>query len=180
MRKLTAPPGTETLGQNLMAFVDNLQGSETAPIMKKHGLIDINLNAWYSAQMLLDALNEMAETSNPSANITAIGLKIGQIVPIPGDNPTLQQALMVWNDVYQSIHRGGDAGSIQCEKIAENHWKTTHSVFYPDDMSYGILYGYGRRFLPTGTHFKVFYDPEVKARDYGGDGDATIIHIQWE
>ncbi len=179
MRNLTCPPGAETIGQNLGAFIDNLQGSETAPIMKKHGLVDIDPNAWYPANMILDALNEMAKVTNTSANMTAIGMKIGQIVPFFGvENPTLEHALSVWNDVYQALHRGGDVGKIRAEKVEDKHWKTAHSVIYPDDMSYGILYGYGRRFLKT--PFKVFYDPDVKARDHGGTGNETIIHIKWE
>lgn len=180
MRKLTAPPGLETLGQNLGAFIDNLQGNETLPIMKKHGIYDIDPNGWYPAKMILDALNEIAEVTNNSANLTAIGMKVGQTVPIFGiDNPTLEQVLMAWDGIYQSIHRGGDAGKIVAEKVGENHWTTAHSVVYPDDMSYGVLYGYGRRFLPNEVPFKVFYDPQVPARDYGGTADATIIHIKW-
>jgi hypothetical protein len=46
-------------------------------------------------------------------------------------------------------------------------------------MSYGILYAYGRRFLPPKTPFRVYYDPDKPARDYGGQGSETIIHIQW-
>lgn len=180
MRKLTCDPKLETLGQNLVAFVDNLQGIETGPIMRKHGLVDINPTGWYPARMLLDALNEMAEKSNTSSNLTAIGLKIGEIVPFAGiENPTLEQALSLWNDIYQGLHRNADAGSIRCEKVSETHWKTIHSVIYPDDLSYGVLYGYGRRFLPKGTHFKVFYDENEKARDYGGTGETSIIHIAW-
>lgn len=179
MRKLTCPPGTQTIGLNLGAFIDNLQGSETAPIMKKYGLENIDPNAWYPAEMILGALNEIAEVTNNSANLTAIGMKIGQTVPFFGiENPTLPQALMAWNDVYQGIHRGGDVGKIRCEKVDDKHWKTYHSVMYPDDMSYGVLFGYGRRFLET--PFKVFYDPDVLARDYGGTGEETIIHIKWD
>ena len=182
MRKLTCPPGTETLGQNLMAFTDNLQGSETSPVMEKYGLIDIDPHAWYPASNLLDGLNELAEKTNVSTNLTAIGMKIGEIVPMPPalPNPTLEEVLLIWDDIYQAIHRNGDVGYIRCEKVADKHLKTTHSDMYPDDLSYGVLYGYGRRFLPRGSKFTVFYDPDVKARDYGGDGDVTIIHIKWE
>jgi hypothetical protein len=42
------------------------------------------------------------------------------------------------------------------------------------------LFAYGRRFLPPGTRFRVFYDPDVTPRDYGGDGEATYINITWE
>jgi hypothetical protein len=131
---------------------------------------------------LLDALNDLAAKGNVSANMTAIGMGIGQTVPIPPElpHPTLEQVLNIWNDLYQGLHRNADVGSIRIEKISDKHFKTIHSVIYPDDMSYGVLYAYGRRFLPPGTYFKAYYDAEVPARDYGGTGDVTIIHIEWE
>ena len=55
-----------------------------------------------------------------------------------------------------------------------------HSTTTPDDMSYGLLYAYARRFLPPGTQFTVYYDPDIPARDYGGDREETIIHIEWD
>ena len=90
------------------------------------------------------------------------------------------QVLMRWDDMYQMLHRNADVGGITVEKIAEKHYKTSHTVIYPDDMSYGVLFGFARRFLPPGTPFKVYYDPEIPPRDRGGEQDATIIHIEWE
>ncbi|MBZ0290374.1 MAG: hypothetical protein K8I30_22300 [Anaerolineae bacterium] len=182
MRNLTCPPELEVLGVNLVAFSNNIQGAETTPIMQKYGIIDINPEAWYPARNLLDALNELAVKTNVAANLTAIGMRIGEMVPMPPglENATLEQAIGVWDAAYQYLHRGADAGCIQVEKVSDTYFKTIHSVIYPDDMSYGILYSYGRRFLPPRTHFSVFYDPDVKARDYGGDGPASIISIKWD
>ena len=117
------------------------------------------------------------------SSLVAIGIEVGLMTPMPADlaeeNPTLEDVLMRWNDMYQMLHRNADVGSIVVEKVGEKHIKTIHTVVYPDDMSYGVLYGYGRRFLPPGTFFKVYYDPDFPPRDRGGK-DATIIHIEWE
>lgn len=182
MRKLTCPPEVETLGQNLSAFSDNLQGSQVQAIMKKYQIVDLDPMGWYPAHKLMSALNEIAETQDKRSNYVAIGMKIGEIVPMPPqmENPTLPEVLAVWDDLYQFLHRNGDAGNIRCEKVNDKHYKTLHSVIYPDDMSYGILYAYGRRFLPPGTYYKVFYDPDLPARDYGGTDEYSIIHIEWE
>lgn len=182
MRILTCPPGAETIGVNLKAFADNLMGSATRPVMEKHGVVNLEPFKWYPAQMLIDALNELSALSGSLFNLTAIGMKIGEITPMPPEiePATLEKVVMIWDRLYQDLHRNADVGGILCEKISDKHFKTIHTVIYPDDLSYGVLYGFGRRFLPQGTRFSVFYDPDHPARDYGGQEDATIIHIKWD
>ncbi|HLA42125.1 MAG TPA: hypothetical protein VJZ27_01745 [Aggregatilineales bacterium] len=183
MRTLTCPPGTEIIGTTLLGFSQNLQSDDVKPVMEKHGVVNLDPMGWYPAQMLLDALNDIAAYSNFSTNMVAIGMKIGEIVPVPpelGEKPSLEDVLMIWDDLYQGLHRNTDVGGITIEKVHDNYFKTFHTVIYPDDMSYGVLYGYARRFLPVSTHFTVFYEPDVTPRDKGGDGDATVISVKWE
>lgn len=180
MRQFSCPPSVEFIGQNVRAFIENLQEIEVKPIVAKYGFENVDPNSWYPANKWMDAMNEMAKNPNFSSNMVAIGMKIGEIVPMPPTmpNPTLGEVLMAWDGIYQFIHRGGDAGKIVCEKVDDKHFKTTHTDLYPDDFTYGIVYAYSRRFLPRGSHFKVFYDPQVTPRDQGGD--VTIIHVQWD
>jgi hypothetical protein len=180
MRHFTCAPEIEFIGQNLRAFTDNLQGDEVGPIVAKYGLANADPNGWYKARPWMDAMNELAQHPNFSSNMVAIGMKIGEIVPMPPTlpNPTLGEVLQAWDGIYQYIHRGGDVGKIVCTKIDDKHYTTTHTDLYPDDFSYGIVYGYARRFLPRGARFKVHYDEEVKPRDHGGP--ITIIHVRWE
>ena len=182
MRKLTCPPQSETIGINFHAFTDNLQSADTRPIMEKHGVADVEPFEWYPSVNLLNALNEIAENPNLVTNFVAIGMKIGEAVPFPPEmvDPTLPEVLMIWDDLYQGLHRNGDMGEIKCIKHSDKHYETVHTVPYPDDMSYGIQYAYGRRLLPPGTQFTVYYDPEHPARDHGGTSEGTSIHIKWE
>ena len=183
MRKLICPPGAEVLGQNISAFSDNLQGEYLEKIMRKHDLVDLDPEGWYPLQNLMDALNEIAENgNNMSSSFVAIGKRIGEILPMPPgmENATLVQVLEMWDDLYQYLHRNADVGEVRLEKVTDKHYKTIHSNLYPDDMSYGLLYAYGRRFLPRGTHFKVYYDSDEPARDHGGGSKYTIIHTEWE
>jgi hypothetical protein len=181
MRTLLGPEGSEVIGENIRAFADNLRAFETRPVMQKYGLVDIHPDLWYPLQPLLDGLNELSQCPGISANLVAIGMEIGMITPVTPhiQSPTLWDVLMNWNEVYQVIHRNGDVGCITCEKVGDKHYKTIHTCLYPDDFNYGMLYGYARRFLPPGTDFTVFYDPDVKPRDQGGT-DATIIHVAWK
>jgi len=149
--------------------------------MEKHGIVGLDPFSWYPVQMLLDATNELTRHANMTSNFVAIGMKIGEHVPLPPEmvNPTLEEVLMIWDDLYQGLHRGGDVGHIRIEKVSNTYFKTIQSGLYPDDMSYGVLYAYGRRFLPPGTEYEVFYDPDVIPRDQGGTGEATYINIKW-
>lgn len=177
MRKYTAPPNGEILGQNIRAWVDNLQGPQTAPIMQKYGLTNVDPQGWYSLKSLMDAMDEIVHSPNASSNLVAIGMAIGKIVPLP-PTITLGEVLLGWNAIYQSLHRNADVGEIRCEKIKDTHYRITFTDLYPDDFSYGIMYGYAQRLLPRGTNFKVAYDTEITRRDQGGQG-ATVIHLQW-
>lgn len=181
MRRLTCEPTLEVLGQNIRAFTDNLESDLTAPIMRKYGLWNVAPDGWYPVVNLLDALNEMAETTGGWSSMVAIGMEIGRIIPIPPhiENPTLPDVLAIWNDLYQYLHRNGETGEIRVERVSEKHYKTIHTDLYPDDLGYGILYSYARRFLPPGTQFKVFYDPDLPGRDTAG-GDKTVLHVTWE
>lgn len=183
MRTLSCPPNAEVNGLLLNAYVDNMMGDETAPVFKQHGLMNLDPNKWYPLSAMLNALNDLTVLPGVSLNMTAIGMKIGQDVPMPpelGPNPSLEKVLMGWDATYQFLHRGADVGKIWIEKVSATHFKTFHSVVYPDDLSYGVLYAYGRRFLPPRIPYTVHYDPDLPARDHGGRGDYTIIHIEWE
>jgi hypothetical protein len=181
MCKLTCSPTVEVLGANLNAFFDNLQSDETTPIVRKYGVENPILDKWYPEQSVLGAINELSALPNFTFNFVAIGMEIGRICPMPPDlkDPSLGEVLMAWNGIYQYLHRNGDVGAIRCEKVNDKHYKTIHTDMYPDDFSYGIVYGYAKRFLPPGTRFKVFYDPEITPRDRGGT-DTTVIHVSRE
>lgn len=181
MRHFTCSPDVKLLGYYVSAFVDNVQYDEIAPIMSKYGLVDLDPLQTYPCHLWMEALNEIARNPNIASNFTAMGMKIGQIIPVPPEmvNPDFPQMIVDWDHAYQVAHPSGGAGSIVAEQVGEKHWKTIHTNLYPDDFMYGIQYALSKRFLPPGTRFKVFYDPEVKPRDDGGTS-TTIIHTTWE
>jgi hypothetical protein len=185
MRKLTAPPDVEIIGLMANAYIHNLQNKDTLPIFEKYGMTDIDLNTWYPANQFMDALNEMvASGKNYSSAFVAIGMEIGKTLPMPPElaNPTLGDVLtLVWDAGYKAVHRNhdGNIGGVATEKINDKHYKTIHTHLYFDDMSYGIAYAFAKRFLPEGTHFTVYYDPDLPQRDMD-DAETTVLHIKWE
>lgn len=181
MRHFTCSPDVKLLGYYVNAFVDNAQGDEMRPIMAKFGLVDLDPMGVYPALKWQEAMNEVARNPNLTSNFVAIGMKIGEIIPVPEEigEPTFEKMIVEWGHAYDVAHPGGGAGAIVAEKIDDKHWRTIHTDLYPDDFMYGIQYTLGKRFLPKGTRMKVFYDDTITPRDNGGTGD-TVIHTKWE
>lgn len=181
MRLLSCALGLETLGQNIHAFSDNLQAAETYPIMQRYGIDQVAPNDWYPTHKLLSALNELMVYPNVSANFIAIGMEIARIVPLPPSlvDPTPGAVMMIWDDLYQAVHRGGDAGRIQCEQVRERHYRAILTDLYPDDFNHGIVYGFAQRFLHPGIGFRVYYEADIPTRDRHG-ASTTIIHLNWD
>lgn len=180
MRYLTCDPRAETLGANILAYMENLREFHSSSILRRHGLANLEPNQWVSTQKFLDALNEMWQKSDFMSMLVAVGMSVGELVPMPQAHPDLAEALNTWNDLYQRLHRNADVGQIKCERENATHFKLTFTDLYPDDFSYGMMYGYAKRFLPPGTQFSIYYDPKVTPRDRGGRDGCTVIHARWQ
>jgi hypothetical protein len=173
-------PKVEIIGQNVLSFIQNVEAEAMQPVLKKHGLLNIQPDTWYPLQDWLDVLSDLSAQSNAMFNMVAIGTAISETALIPPEVAAmpLEQFLFIVDNVYQMQHRNGNPGHIRTERVDDHHIKLTVQVPYPDDLEYGTTYGFVRRFLPKGTQFTVRYDPDVPRREHGGD--ATIIHVSWD
>jgi hypothetical protein len=173
-------PNVEVIGQNLLSFMQNVEADAIRPILEKHGLTKINPEQWYPMQQWLDVLSDLSQQSGAMFNMVAIGAAISEtaIMPPEVEQMSLEQFLLLINDVYQMQHRNGDAGHVKAERLGAKHMCLEAYVPYPDDLEYGTAYGFARRFLPPQISFTVEYDPDTPRRELGGD--ITLIHIQWE
>lgn len=180
MRHLTAPDGVEVIGANMLSIIDNLQAEELQPILEKHDLTKVDPQAWYPVKKWLDAMNDMAKEPNLTNNYVAVGMRIAQNVVLPPElqNATLPQILNMWDAIYQMQHRGGDVGYVKIEQLSDTSYRTTHRHLYPDDITYGVAYGFGTRFLPQETNFSVAYEDD-NARLDSGDAQETVILVKW-
>lgn len=180
MHKLHCDPETEVIGGTMLSIINNLQAKQIQPYLDKHGIGEIDPEKWYPAQRWLDVMNDLMESPEVSNAFVAIGMQVAERVRMPPEleNAPLPVVLDHWDDVYKMQHRGGNVGGIEIEKISDTHYKSYHRILYPDDMTYGVAYGWAKRFLPEGTQFIVKYDDEELTMAEGGD--ATVIHIIWE
>jgi hypothetical protein len=176
-------PNTEILGQAMLSFVECSNKETLIPFLGKHDLSNIQPDQWYPVQRWLDVLSDIAEQHvgmEATFDFVSVGIKTAETVVYPPQFLALpfEEAMFLSNEGYQMNHRGGDAGEYVVEKIARKHLRVTVRAPYPSDLTYGLLYGQARRFLPPGTPFTVTYDPDVPRPEQGGS--HTIIHIEWE
>lgn len=181
MRYLTCDPNVEVIGASMLSIVENMRADEIRPLLEKHNLTTIEPDKWYPAQDWLSAMNEIAQHPDTTPNFVAIGMEVATNIILPPDldSPTLPQMLEMWDALYHMQHRGGDIGYVKTEKLGEKHYRTTHVHLYPDDFTYGIAYGWCRRFLPPGTRFTVKYE-NINRRLDMGNGDETVILVEWK
>ncbi len=170
---------TEIIGQNVLAFIQNIKVGDIRPILERHQLVDIDPTAWYPLSKWLDVLTDISNESDSTFNFVAIGMAIAQTAVLPPEveNMTFEEFMFGLDTFYQMQHRNGDAGTIKVEKPEKNHLIIKVRVPYPDDLEYGTAYGFAKRFLPRGTKFIVKYDENTPRREEGGE--YTIIHITW-
>ncbi len=174
-------PDHEYLGQVLIDFENAVGGERIHPLLEKHGLGDIDAEVWYPAQRFMDVMNDLQDSGMADMlDFVSIGLKHVEQAIMPPEFAALSlvEILSGMDAAYHLNNRGTDIGEIKCEIVSNRHVKMLVRVPQPDDVWYGICYGYVRRHAPEGTTFTVYYDEDAPRRHEGGD--HTIIHITWE
>lgn len=180
MRELKCDPNVEIIGASVISVTDNMQIEEVQPYLKRHGLEHVEVDKWYPAQSWLSVMNDLRAQTNFTQNAVAIGLAVAENVWMPPEmqNASMEDIVLQWGNIYDMQHRGGDIGFIKTEKLGPKHIRTTHQHPYPDELTYGIGYGFCRRFA-KGESFTVQY-LDMDYRMDKGDAPQTIIDITWE
>ncbi len=175
-------PNTEILGQVILDFEQAVGSEHFHPIFEQHGLVNLDPDAWYPAQAWLDVLNAVSVSGSGQSMFDFVSIGIRQLelaaVPPGFEDLPLVDALCAIEDAYRLNYRGSDIGGIVAEVIAENHVRLIIRSFEPDDLWYGNIYGFMRRFAPGNVRFKVAYDPDLPRRDQGGE--VTVLHVTWQ
>jgi hypothetical protein len=181
MRTLSCEPGTEVSGASMRSFVESITADEYAPLVKKYGYENVDPDGWYPLSSFHDFLNELIQHPNGTPNLVSLGLSIAKVALTPPElkNPTFAQVVEGWDLHYQANFRKGPVGHKTTVKVDDRHYKIVlDRTAMPDDLEYGVLYGFAKRFLPSGSHFKVWYDDKVVRMDEGGE--QTVIHVSWD
>lgn len=178
MRHFECDEDVKVLGISISAFLNNMKSEETRPYMERSGLYDIDPDKWYPGQSYADVINALAENTNQMENLVAVGIQIARQFELPPDEElTFEQFLVTWDDLYR-LHFKGNVGSMTAEKLDDRHYRVINRTIWPDDLVYGVAYGFGRRLLPHGTNLKIQYETPTKRMDYGGHHE-TVMLVEW-
>lgn len=173
-------PQSQVAGAALLAFLDCLNHESITSHVERHGLQAIDPEAWYPLQTALDVMRDIAAYNGGAMfDFVSLGLAATEYMHLPDGyrNLAIDEALTLLNHVHQTNHRG-DAGGYAFEMLEPGHVRVIARLPYPDDLIYGIMYGFLRNHLPQNTFFTVTYDETTPRRDEGGE--ATVFHLHWE
>lgn len=180
-------PGVEIIGYAIMSFVDGM--STYAPmaykILAKHGIKNVEVEGFYSAQAWLNAFRDVAEGMGEHT-LFAIGKKIFDNAPWPPFE-ALEDGLASIDIAYHMNHRlNGQRMWNQETKVMVagiGHYSKPRmegkrrAVMvcdnpYPSDFDRGILTAVARRIKPTA---EVTLDEAQPTRRKGGESCTFII-----
>ncbi len=174
-------PQTEINGRSAEGLVRSVMHDDIAHILQHHGLNQIDPEAWYPLQAVLDVLNAISgEGVNASPAFVSIGMAAAEaslaVMPSQTKSLSIVEFFSKYAARWPTLHRNGDVGSVEYQRVNENHVVLTLRVPYPDDVMYGTLYRYASFFKPKGKHITVAYDGKLPRREQGGE--ATVVHIR--
>jgi len=173
--------GVEVYGQTVLAIVNALEAGRTtrSKILDKHGLSDVQLTAWYSQRLLLDAFKEIAETFGMHT-LFAIGEAVPENAIFPPEIDNLEKALQLMDYGYHLNHRGGDIGHYTLTHFDP----ATHTAVmfcnnpYPSEFDRGLITTMVKKFVPaTSLIFDVQRDVTKETRLQGAD--SCTYNITW-
>jgi hypothetical protein len=172
-------PDAEVLGGAINGFIDAINRDKIMPHLEKLGMTNIEPNKWYPKQMYIDLWNSILESGDSTTqNFVSVGMTIADTAwPPEADEQSFDALIASWNDAFDTVNRGEDRGYVWAEKNHDKLYTVRCRTPDPDDLNYGVVYGFCRRFLPEATEFNVLYDPDVQRRDEGGEETVILIEL---
>jgi hypothetical protein len=175
-------PRTEINGRTAQSLIINIHHQDMEDILRRHGLLTIDPHSWYSLQTILNVLSDISEAGNSLTNFVSIGVAAAElgfgVLSEEQKAMSPEAFLMSYGQIYHTRLRGGDGGEIRTEKMNDDHFVVTMRIPFPDDVFYGIYYGYLRHFCPPNQTFTIMYDPSHRRREEGGE--STVLHVQFQ
>jgi hypothetical protein len=178
MYEYKCDPNVELNGNSARALLRSMLVDEYRHILKQYGLIEIDVEAWYPLQHILNVLSKIRQTGNAMMDFVSIGMAAAEhsILPPEVDQLSIQEFFKLYAQVYPTRHRNGDPGQMWVDVDENGNITITLDNPYPDDLMYGMMYGFTRRFIPRGVSFTVTYDTSQPRKEHGGD--VTVIKVE--
>lgn len=173
-------PAVELNGTTTSAFLSSILHSQFEDILAKHNLADVDPNAWYPLQDVLNVLKDIADMPGSMMSLVSIGMAAVDNLELPPEvtGLTPDRFLKLYEQLFPTRHRNGSAGTVRAETLGPDRASLIlgDDVGYPDDVMYGVVYAYIRRLEPV-TSFAVEYAEDPPRREEGGS--ETQIVVTW-
>lgn len=175
--KYTCDPDVELNGNSAKALLRSILSSEYMDVLERHGLIEIDEEQWYSLQDLLDVLGDINGNNNAMMEMVSIGMAAAEnsIIPPEIAKMSVPEFLQTYARIYPTRHRNGDPGSMRVDVLDEKHLKIYDYTPYPDDLFYGMMYGFVRRFNHSHETFTLHYDENQPRKSDGGKCNVILV-----
>ncbi|MGF1507328.1 MAG: hypothetical protein GYB64_05590 [Chloroflexi bacterium] len=178
IRKFEAPnPDAEVLGYGLSALGESITRAEFEHMLDKYGLTEIDPQAWYPLQTLLDMYAEMDEDKSRSMQyFVSIGMKVVHV--IPEHIASIPEALDFLNAALAGSmrHYAVDTYNYRIETVEEGHARVIDYTPFPHDLIYGYMYAIANTFSGEGRSPTVV---RTYLNEDDPDSDGAVYDIQW-
>lgn len=172
-------PDAEVLGAAINGFVNAVNSNNILPHAEKLGMTDLDPNKWYPKQMYIDLWNSIISSNSQAMfDLVSIGMTIAENAwPPELEGQPFDELIMGFGDGFNAVNRGADRGYVKTMRREPNQYALAFRTPDPDDIHYGVVYGFCKRFLPKGKTFTVQYDTNITRRDEGGDETVILVIV---
>lgn len=168
-------PEAKVLGQTVIAFSENLMADEVKPLLPKHGLDNIDPEAWYPHQNWLNVLKDLEQTDSASTTFVAFGKKVVETAAMPPEMKTIPDVLNALHAIHHmNLQNIPEEEGYFIEKIADNHYHVHHNTPNPEEAIYGFIWGLAARFRAQGEDFVVKLLEDVET-----DKGRSVYEVRW-
>src|SRR5262249_5940543 len=105
-------PECEVGGVIIVAYLQSMWADDIAPLIKAHGLEDVDPQGWYPQQQWLDFLTEVYKMPDGPSRMVSVGMKVGQVMPFPPELATFEQVMDSIHMSMEMSHRNGKWGYV--------------------------------------------------------------------
>lgn len=170
-------PKVQVSGQSMMITIQAM-GERVHPVLKKHGMENLQADRWYPQQPYLDFFREIAQGDFSSVlDLVSIGMNVPTLAYWPENIRTIEDALFSIGQAYEMNHKGGRIGSYQAVSTGERQIEVRCENPYPCDFDYGLVYNTAKLYQPADGHVMVAHVDTGECRKFGGD--VCIYRVTW-
>jgi len=174
----TCDPNLEIDGHSASALLRSMLSDQYIDLLQSHSLDQIDEEGWYVMQDILNVLSDLADRGS-MMELVSIGMAAADASILPPEVSTMNAPdfLLLYHKIFPTRWRNADPGRVGVHIIDEKHVDIDNYTTLPDDLFYGLMYGFVRRFNQSGIPFTVRYDDNHPRKSKGGA--YTRLNVVW-